>query len=173
MKRNLNLWQFFGFLFVSLFGTLLHFIYDWFGGNIAALFSGVNESTWEHMKILFFPLFLFAIIESFVFGKKYDNFWCVKLKGTLLGLLLIPIIFYTIHGIFGKTPDFINISIFYISAAAVFIYETRQFKSKTSCKSEKIAILIFGLIAISFMIFTFSPPEIPLFKDPINNSYGI
>lgn len=173
MKRNLNFWQFIGFGFVSLFGTLLHFLYDWFGGNIAALFSGVNESTWEHMKLLFFPLFLFAIIESFVVGKNYENFWCVKLKGALLGLLLIPTIFYTLQGIFGKTPDFINISIFYISAAVVFIYETRQFKANNSCKLEKIAILIFGLIAILFMIFTFAPPIIPLFKDPINNSYGL
>ena len=61
MKRNFSLWQFAGFALSSLAGTLLHFLYDWTGNLVAvAPFSGVNESTWEHMKLLFWPLFIFA-----------------------------------------------------------------------------------------------------------------
>ena len=64
MKRDLSLWQLSGFALTSLAGTLLHFLYDWTGENkIAALISGVNESTWEHMKLLYFPLLVYAIIE--------------------------------------------------------------------------------------------------------------
>jgi hypothetical protein len=94
-----------GYAITSLGGTILHFLYDWSGkSRLVAVFSGVNESTWEHMKLLFWPMFLFAIAESFFF-KDVADFWCIKLKGTLLGLALIPIIFYTYNGVVGKSPD--------------------------------------------------------------------
>ena len=116
MKRSMGLWQLMGFAVTSLGGTLLHFLYDWTDSVWVAPFSGVNESTWEHMKLLFWPMFIFALIQSFFFRDRKD-FWCVKLKGTLLGLVLIPVIFYTYNGVIGKSPDWINIAIFFISAA--------------------------------------------------------
>ena len=63
MKKNSFLWGLGGFTFTSVMGTLLHFLYELSGGRLwAAVISGVNESTWEHMKLLFWPLFLFALI---------------------------------------------------------------------------------------------------------------
>ncbi len=174
MKRDIGLWQLVGFASVSLLGTLLHFLYDLTDSAVAALFSGVNESTWEHMKLLFFPMLLFAIVQSLYVGREYENFWCIKLKGTLLGLLLIPVIFYTLRGIFGGTPDLVNIAIFFVSAAVAFVYETRQFKKGSlPCKGERVAVAVFILIAVAFWVFTFITPEIPLFKDPVDGSYGI
>lgn len=174
MKRNTGLWQLIGFGVVSLLGTLLHFLYDWIGSPFAALFSGVNESTWEHMKLLFFPLFLFAVVESFHVGRDFENYWCIKFKGTLFGLLLIPVIFYTLRGVFGATPDFINIAIFFVAAAGAFLYEEKQFrKGSRPCAASRWAIIGFCLIAVLFFVFTFNPPKIPLFKDPIDGGFGI
>ncbi len=59
MKRNTDLWQHMGFGAVSLGGTLLHFLYDRTDSPLCALISGVNESIWEHMKLLFFPMLVF------------------------------------------------------------------------------------------------------------------
>ena len=85
MKRSIGLWQLFGFAVTALGGTILHFLYDWLGEAVwIAPISGVNESTWEHMKLLFFPMFLFAIVQSFFFRDR-ENFWCIKLRGILLG----------------------------------------------------------------------------------------
>ena len=85
MNRSIRLWQLFGFAVTSLGGTLLHFLYDWLGEAVwVAPFSGVNESTWEHMKLLFWPMLLFALVQSLFFWEKPD-FWCIKLRGTLLG----------------------------------------------------------------------------------------
>ncbi len=174
MKRDIMFWQLIGFLSVSAMGTFLHFLYDWTGSTFAALVSGVNESTWEHMKLLFFPMLLFAIVEYFLVGKNYENFWCIKLKGTLFGLFLIPMIFYTLNGVFGTTPDWINITIFFVSVAGAFIYESKQFSVySTTCMSKNVAVAGWILIAVAFFIFTFFPPELPLFKDPITNSFGI
>ena len=166
MKKTIGLWQLFGFAVTSLVGTLLHFLYDWLGEAVyTAPFSGVNESTWEHMKLLFWPMFIFAIIESFFFRERKD-FWCVKLRGIISGLILIPVLFYTYNGAVGKSPDWLNITIFFISAAISYIYEAKLFnESKLVCKSQKRALAALIVIATLFVVFTFRTPEIGIFKD--------
>lgn len=174
MKRDVSLWQFGGYVFTVLGGTLLHFLYDWTGENyIAAVFSGVNESTWEHMKLLYFPLVLFALIQSRFF-KEYEEFWCVKLIGLLTGLLLIPVLFYTYNGAIGHSPDWVNITIFFVSAAATFAIETRLIKNRTLlCRSPRTACIVIALIGVSFAVFTFFTPPIGLFRDPVTGTYGL
>ena len=174
MKRSINFWQGIGFIAVSLLGTVLHFLYGWTDSSIVALFSAVNESTWEHMKLLFFPMFLFATAEYFIIGKNYENFWTVKLKGVLIGLLLIPTYFYTLNGVFGKTPDWVNIAIFFIAVAVAFLSETVMLKGKKQgFRFEKLAVVTFFIIAGLFFVFTFYPLRIPIFQDPISNSFGL
>ena len=174
MKRSAFLFGIFGFALTSLLGVLLHFLYDATGKSIlAAPFSGVNESTFEHMKLLFWPLLIYAIIERRFFRERLD-FWCVKLRGILLALSIVPVLFYTYNGVIGKSPDYVNISIFFIAIALSFIYETSRFHSvvPTFCRS-KVALIIIVLIAFSFVLFTFSTPEIGLFRDPVTGGYGI
>ena len=174
MKKSIGLWQLWGFATTSLSGTLLHFLYDWFDKSlVVAPFSSVNESTWEHMKLLFWPMFIYAILQSFFF-KNRDDFWCVKLRGILLGIITIPVIYYTYNGAIRKSPDWLNISIFFVSVALVYLYENKLFKKETLyCKSQTIAFLILCIIALFFIIFTFTPPEIGIFQDPTNYSFGI
>lgn len=174
MKKSVSLWQLMGFAVTSLGGTLLHYLYEWTNESIfVAPFSGVNESTWEHMKLLFFPMLVFAIFQSF-FSKDVKEFWCVKLYGTLLGLALIPVLFYTYNGIVGKSPDWINIAIFFISGLCAYYFEYRLFKNeRIKCCHPKIKLLALILIAVLFVIFTFYPPEIAIFRDPVSNMYGI
>ncbi|MBE6639467.1 MAG: hypothetical protein E7616_08495 [Ruminococcaceae bacterium] len=174
MKKSFPIWEFLGLGFTSLSGTLLHYLYEWSGRNIwIAPFSGVNESTWEHMKLLFFPMFIYAVIQSFFFKDRKD-YWCIKCKGSLLGLVLIPGIFYTYNGALGKSPDWFNIAIFFITAAAVYIFETKLYKNNTS--SHRLSVPTFCLlviISLLFVQFTFLTPQIPLFRDPISGTYGL
>lgn len=174
MKRSIGLCQLMGFAVTSLGGTLLHFLYDWLGESLLiAPFSGVNESTWEHMKLLFFPMLVYAAIESLFFRERED-FWCVKLRGILIGLALIPLLFYTYNGVVGRSPDWINIAIFFISAAASYIYETRLFKKESlPCRFPGLSLAILCFIALLFAIFTFNTPEIGIFRDPLTGGYGI
>ena len=174
MKQKINLWQLMGFAVTSLGGTLLHFLYEWLGNAIwIAPFSGINESTWEHMKLLFWPTFIFAVVQSFFFRDRED-FWCVKFRGILTGIILIPILFYTYNGVIGRSPDWINIAIFFISAAIAYIYETKLFnENKTCCRSQKYAFAALVVIGTLFAIFTFLTPELGIFKDPLTGTYGI
>jgi peptidoglycan/LPS O-acetylase OafA/YrhL len=94
--------------------------------------------------------------------------------GILTGLALIPVMFYTYNGAFGKSPDWLNITFFFISAAVSFLVETILFyKNKLRCKRARFAFLIICLIGVLFVVFTFATPQIPLFKDPLTGTYGI
>lgn len=173
MKRSVGLWQLWGFAVTSLGGTILHFLYDWLGKAVwVAPFSGVNESTWEHMKLLFWPMLLFAVVESLFFRERAD-FWCVKARGIFLGLCLIPVLFYTYNGVIGRSPDWINIAIFFIAAALAYLYEAWLFRKETVrfC-SPKWAVAALLILAALFVIFTFATPTLAVFRDPLTGAYG-
>ena len=174
MKRSVWLWELVGFAFTSLGGTLLHFLYGWLKDAAwIAPISAVNESTWEHMKLLFWPMLIFAVIQSFFFKERSD-FWFIKLRGILTGLILIPVLFYTYNGIIGSSPDWINIAIFFICAAVAYVYEFILFERKAvAYKSPALAIIALAAIAVLFIVFTFITPEIAIFKDPVGGGYGI
>ncbi len=175
MKKSVPLWQLCGLAFVSIIGTLMHFIYDWSGENVAVgLFSAVNESIWEHVKLLFFPMLLYALAESKFISKDIDNFWCAKIVGILTGMALIPIIYYTYTGILGISVDWFNILIFFISAGAGFYVETKIMLAGGKCRlADYQIVIILLIIAVLFIVLTFSPPHIPLFRDPTDMTYGI
>ena len=174
VKRQIGLWSLVGFAATSLGGTLLHFLYDWLGGAVwLAPFSGVNESTWEHMKLLFWPLLLFALVQSFFFRDRED-FWCIQLASISLGLILIPVLFYTYNGVIGKSPDWINIAIFFVSAAVAYLYEWRRLsRPATACAHPRLALASLAAIALLFVLFTVLPPRLGIFREPLTGTYGI
>ena len=174
MKRSLKIWNTAGFIFTGISGVILHFLYDWTNQSVVfAPFSAVNESIWEHMKLLFFPMFAFALIENRLIGKKFENFWRAKLAGIVTGLIVIPVIYYTYTGIFGVNADWFNIVIYYIAALAAYYLETVLLNNKIDFgKSELIAFAVLCLLALAFVILTFVQPEIPLFIDPVTGESG-
>ena len=174
MKKGIPYWQIAGFVFTAVIGTLLHFFFDWTGGNLgAALFSAVNESIWEHLKLLCYPMLLFALAEWRYWGKNVEGFWCVKLLGILLGMGLIVVVYYTYTGALGASADWFNIAIFFLTAGLVFWVETKLFQRNIQCSvGLRLSLLIIALIAIAFTVFTFLPPHIPLFQDPVTGTYG-
>ena len=160
-------------IFVCILGTLLHFTYKFFGeNNFVASFSAVNESVWEHLKLLFFPMLLTTIIGYFYIVKNAPNFLCSKTLGIITSMLFIIIFFYTYTGIIGKSILFIDIASFFV---AVILGEYLSYKLMTSnlkCNNV-IAIIILTIILICFVVFTYFTPKIGLFKDSVTNEYGI
>lgn len=174
MKRAFDFSQLIGFAVTIFLGTILHFIYEWCNeSRWIAPFSGVNESTWEHMKLLFCPMLIFSVIESF-FRRGRSDFWCIKARGIMLGLAAIPILFYTYNGVIGKSPDWVNIGIFFVSAAIAFLYQSVLLKREsTTCFRPWIAIAVLLSIGTMFVVFTFYTPPLAIFKDPLTGAYGI
>ena len=113
MEKRLFCWELVGALFTAALGTLLHFTYDWSGGwSVAAAFSAVNESTWEHMKLLCFPMFLFSVVQLCCLGRTYPDFLAVRGVSALTGTVLIPVLFYTYAGVAGTHVLWADIAVF-------------------------------------------------------------
>ncbi len=82
------------FFFVSLVGTFLHFLYDLTNHNkLVGVFSAVNESVWEHIKLALTPTFLFSLIDGYFYGY-YNNYFFAKLISILSIIIVIPLLFY-------------------------------------------------------------------------------
>ena len=173
MKKDLSVWQLSGFVFATALGTILHFLLGWTEAWVFAPVSAVNESTWEHMKILFFPMLIFAFIQSRFLGDDYEGFWWIKLIGIFVATTGIAVLFYTIGGAFGRTPGWVNVLIFFFAAGGGYLLEWWLFKKKLSWSKSWIALLLLSVVAIAYMIFTFFPPLLPLFQDPLTGTYGV
>ena len=176
MKRELRRWEAAGFLFMGALGTLLHFVYDWSGrSRVAAAFSAVNESTWEHMKLLFIPFLLFAAAEFIVFSEPLRNFFAVKAAAILLGLAAIPALFYTLTGMFGRLPDWVNIAIFFLADALAYFAGCRMLMAGRlrGGAAQLLGFVLLWLLLFVFVWFTYRTPRLPLFLDPVNGCYGL
>lgn len=171
---KIKTWQIITVIICLILGTLLHFTYEWSGENlIVALFSAVNESTWEHLKLAFYPMLLMGIIGYFIIGKRSRNYWMAQTVGTLVAIIFITTFFYTYTGIIGTNFAVLDIGSFIV---AILLGEYVIYKFLTSPKTynvEFISIILLILLLSSFIIYTFSPPQIALFKNPINGSFGI
>lgn len=175
MQKKLFKFSIAGFVFVSIIGSISHFVFKWSGYNIAVgLLFPVNESTWEHLKLLFFPYLIWSVIEYYLM-KKEKGIFMSKLIGVLSGMAAIVIFFYTYTGILGKSIEIVNILSFFLGAGIAFLIDYHFIKAKKfdNARIDTIAVAVFIAIGAVFMIFTIVPPFIPLFKDPINSTYGI
>ncbi len=160
IKTNL----FMGFLYVSILGTLAHFIYQWSGKNpLVGLFTPVNESTWEHMKLLFFPALLYMPIALQFLKDEYPDIAEALALGILAGTLFIPVFFYTYQGVLGFSVMALDITSFFIAVAITFITAYKLAMKNKSC--SKIAWSLIILFAFCFIFFTYNPPTLGIFKD--------
>jgi len=160
-------------IFISMLGTLLHFTFEWSNNNpLVGIFSAVNESTWEHLKLLFFPMSITTIIGHFYYKDTIPNYLCSKTKGIIIALLFIIIFFYTYTGVIGENIAILNIGSFFISVILGEYYTYKKIKNNSPC-NNLIAIIILLILCICFILFTFFPPHIGLFLDPVTNKFGI
>ena len=173
MKR-LKQYTIIGILFVLITGSLAHFLYKWSGSHaLAGLFTPVSESIWEHMKLLFFPMLIYAFFMARRLKKDYPCINSSLCLGILAGTLLIPVLFYTYSNIWGRDIFILDIGTFIVSVLAAFFI---SYRSALSCKARSYAALLYILVCIlfvCFLLFTYHPPALPIFADPCSNIYCV
>ncbi len=163
--KNININLLIGFLFVSVLGTLAHFTYDWSGNNtLVGLVTAVNESTWEHMKLLFFPALLYLPIATYFLREEYPHIAGAMALGILVGTLAIPVLFYTYSGVLGYNLAPLDIGTFFAAVAITFII-TYKYAGREIPASGLLFVLLAAL-ALAFLFFTYNPPELGIFTDP-------
>lgn len=160
-------------VFAIILGTLLHFTYNWSNNNLfVGAFSAVNESTWEHLKLLFFPMLITTIFGYFYIGKNIPDFLCAKTLGIITAMLFTVVFFYTYTGILGTNFASLNIATFLFSVLLGEFLAYKIMFSDFLCNNN-IAIIVLIILFFCFIIFTYFPPQIGLFKNPLTGQYGI
>lgn len=111
--RKWKTWEVIGLLVTLALGNLLHFVYEWSGDSpLTAPIAAVNESTWEHMKLLAVPWVLFSLVERAARGRSGGTVPMARALGLLAGLAAIPLLYYTYRGILGFDVMVVDILIF-------------------------------------------------------------
>lgn len=160
---------------ILILGTLLHFTYEWSGDNLfVGSFSAVNESVWEHLKLVFYPMLLMGIINYFLLKGHVNNYIEAKAIGIFVAISFIIVFFFTYVGILGTNFFILDILPFILSVSlgewVSYKLMTREDESNVVIQILSFLILIFLLLC--FIIFTYNPPKVNLFKDP-RGTYGI
>jgi len=162
-----------GIVFIVLVGSALHFTFDLSGGNLpVGVFSAVNESVWEHLKLSFWPALTYAIIEYGFLKKRTDNFFPAKAVGIYLMPLVIVSSFY-FYQTFIEENLLLDILIFILAVVVGQLTSYKLMNLKTRKIYLKLSITGLILLASLFIIFTFYPLEIPIFQDPVTGGYGV
>ena len=161
-------------VFLFLLSFLWHFVYDWFPNNIFALFFPVNESIWEHMKIIYFCLFMGSILEFVLCKKnniKINNFYIEAMVKSILGVIFYLIIFVPFYLWLGESM-LMSISLMLITY--IFMeYIGYKILTGEEMNINILPVVIIALGCIMFVILTFYPLHNFLFFDEVKFGYGI
>lgn len=161
-------------VFLFLLSFLWHFVYDWFPNNIFALFFPVNESIWEHMKIIYYCLFMGSILEFVLCKKnnnKINNFYIEAMVKSILGVIFYLIIFVPFYLWLGESM-LISISLMLITY--IFMeYIGYKILTGEEMNINILPVIIIVLGCIMFVILTFYPLHNFLFFDEVKFGYGI
>ncbi len=164
-----------GIVFIVITGTVLHFAFEFSGYQpVVGVFSAVNESVWEHLKLGFWPALVWALFEYRSIKRSTNNFFLAKTVGIYLSPIVISILFYSYTAVTGESVLAIDILTFVV---AVIVGQLVSYKILTYRKLHdnlnKISLVALVLLGLAFVLFTFYPPHLTLFRDPVTGEYGI
>lgn len=171
--KQIKSWEIWGAVITILIGSILHFVYGWSDGSkIVAFFGAVNESTWEHLKLAFWPTFIFTLIEWVRFRKDLKNF-CFASFIKIISMPIIIIGLFYLWLAFFKDNFIYDISIFVVAVIVGYYLSYRIMISDKKFGPTILWQVLILIVLLKFSFFTFFPPKIFLFKDPIGGNYGI
>lgn len=164
----------FGVFMAFVFSFVFHFGYNLFPNFITSIVFPVNESIFEHMKIIFGCILFSGVIQKIIVIKMNLNYNNICISNVIVAffsififlIMFIPIYLFIGHNLF---ITLIIMLITYIISQVLSIYIIRM----KNMKKENFAIFLVIMIYMIFGIFTYYPVKNNLFIDPVNNTYGI
>lgn len=161
-------------IFLFLLSFLWHFIYDWFPSFFTAIFFPVNESIWEHMKIIFYVILIGSLLQNYLCKKnKIDihNKEIEIMTKSVLGVIFYLTIFIPFYLWFGDNMVFAIL----LMLATYILMEYVGYKILLSDELgiTKLPLVIVILCGVLFAILTFYPQRNFLFFDEEKLGYGI
>ena len=166
--------EMFGAIFIIVVGTLLHFMYDWTDHNkIVGFFTAVNESTWEHIKLLIAPTFVWLMVE-YHFYFDNPNLFFAKAVSMLVMIIFVPLVFYSYTHYTKKNILAVDMSSFIVAAVlGQYVFHLLINMSYTSVFIEHLGIFGLVIIFLRYITHTYVPDKNFIHEDPITKKYGV
>lgn len=164
-----------GVIISFILAIIFHFIYGWVPNSVISVIAPVNESIWEHMKLIVTPSIIFSIFEYFIYKKKdieFNNFILSYAISSILGIIVYLLLYIPLNDIFGHKA-YIAISLLFLILIFVQIVSYYIMNKSNIKQSSDVGILLILIIYFAFGYLTYHPPKINLFYDYMNKGYGI
>ena len=169
-------WEILGIFLIVGFGTTLHFWFEWTDyWRPMALVAAVNESTWEHFKMAFWPGVVFALIEYPFIKEETNNFALAKFSSLLAMPIITMILFYGYTALIGTHLLWVDVIVFILSViggqwlSLLILTKTVELKPII----QKLALVGLALMVLAFSFLSYYPLENFLFAHPETGEYGI
>lgn len=161
-------WILLGILVIFLQGSFLHFAYQLSGKQpLIGLLVPINESVWEHTKMVLLPIILWWIIYYIIMNKKEkinkDKWFTAALLSLIITIVMIPLLYYFYTQAFGVEFLIADIIILLVSVMFGQLFGLHYYKHGKGINANFVVIL-FCIIICVFMLFTTYPPDFPMFQ---------
>lgn len=175
MTRGALWWEMAGIPLIFVSGSALHFAFERCGrGRIVAPFVAVNESVWEHLKLAFWPALVYAAAEHLAFGGRIGGFVAAKSIGILVMPACIVGLFYSYKAVLGHHLLWLDILIFLVAVSAGQVVGYLLLAAgHPQGQVGRLGVCAVALLGLCFMVFTFWPPRLPIFRDSTSGRYGL
>lgn len=163
-----------GIVIAFLLTFPLHFLYDKLPCFITSIVAPVNESIWEHMKILFGSILISGVVQKMIVKTKKLNINNVCISNFTAALCSIPIFLIMFLPVYNVIGENLVITII-IMLIAIIISEIISYliMKRKDLNLENMTIIFVLIVYIIFGVLTYFPPQQELFLDPTNLTYGI
>lgn len=165
MDHKLKQYTITGMVCTLTIGFFLQFLYSWSKNHLLiGIFAPVNNSTWEHLKLLFIPISFYSAFEAWMISKEYPRLLPARIYGLAASLILYVLLSYTYIGIIGRKLLILDFAVFMIASVAAFLCSHWiQLKYRLSYSACERSLILLTALAVCFIFFTFFHPNIALF----------
>lgn len=173
-RLGVALWETVGGLVILLVGSFLHFAFELSDFSLlVAPFGAVNESTWEHLKLFYWPGVAMAVIQHAYLRHRVPNFWLAKGAAVAVTPIGVALAFYCYLGIVLPIDGTGTLSGTIVTAIiGIALGQYASYRLLTSpprpAWTRHLGIALILSLGVAMVAFTFAPPHMFLFE----NFYG-
>ena len=163
--------------FLFIIGSTFHFLFELSGNSpVVGAFAAINESVWEHQKMVLLPVIGWWTIVFLLKGTRdrinKRKWFTGSIASLIVSIMTIPFMFYFYSEAFGVhllIVDVLILLLAFIGGQCIGFHFYKYSKGIAFYVSMIVTIVIL----LIFILFTFNPPLLPWFKDSLTGQYGI
>lgn len=157
---------------IFLISVGVHFIYDLFPNVLFSFFFPINESIFEHMKIIFTSTLLYGIIDYVLIKKNsisFNNFSFQLFFSAISSIVIFLLIYLPIHYLLGEYLV-VTLIILFITYIISQVISYILLKHPDLDILNKLALVLIILVYINFIVLTYTDDKDDFFYDTYSNS---